>query len=70
MDAGTRGASCPLANGATSCCQRSCGDFRWEAIDDLIVRSLERKGFHDLLTEIDPEFMELVHRTRDALGQN
>jgi hypothetical protein len=46
------------------------GDFRWETVDRHIVRSLEREGFRDLLTEIHPEFMALVHRTRTALGQN
>jgi hypothetical protein len=46
------------------------GDHRWETVDRTVVRSLEREGFRDLLTEIHPEFMGLVHRTRDALGQN
>lgn len=46
------------------------GGFRWEIVDERIMRSLERKGFRDLLTEIHPEFMALVHRTRTALGQN
>lgn len=46
------------------------GDVRWETVDERIVRSLEREGFRDLLSEIHPEFMALVHRTRTALGQN
>lgn len=45
------------------------GDYRWEAVDRHIVRMLEAEGFRDLIAEIHPEFMDLVHRTRIALGQ-
>ncbi|WP_020388302.1 hypothetical protein [Kribbella catacumbae] len=46
------------------------GDFRWEAIDDRVIRMLEKAGHGEVLAVIDPELMELVRETRRRLGQD
>jgi len=41
----------------------------WEAIDDWVIRALERNGHAPVLEQLDAELMELVRETRRRLGQ-